>query len=115
MARRPTGASTDIRRSASLSGSVDDTVRALAREAGIAVDWIDATDRPRRVAVGSLRAILDALGYPSASREDVAESRQRLDDLAHGARNFHTAILGEPIRIGSATLPPIPEPRYHPL
>lgn len=92
---------------------MDDAVRALAEEAGIAVDWIDAADRPQRVSVGSLRAILDALGYPNKSKGDIAESRQRLRQLAGGARNFFTATAGQPIALGGGTLPAIREPGYH--
>jgi 4-alpha-glucanotransferase len=39
----------------------DEAVRARARAAGIAVDWIDASGRPQRVSVASLTRILDAL------------------------------------------------------
>jgi 4-alpha-glucanotransferase len=92
---------------------VDDAVRALAREAGIAVDWTDAADTPRQVSVGSLRAILAALGYPCSSSGDIEESRIRLRDLAGAARTFYTATVGQPIAIGSTTYPPIDEPRYH--
>ena len=73
-------------RSRSWSGPVDDAVRELAREAGIATDWIDAAERPQRVSIGSLRSILAALGYPCASRTDIAESRARLRALSNDAR-----------------------------
>jgi 4-alpha-glucanotransferase len=39
----------------------DEAVRARARAAGIAVDWIDASNRPQRVSIESLSRILDAL------------------------------------------------------
>jgi len=94
---------------------VDDAFRALAREAGIAVDWIDAADRPQRVAVGSLRRILDALGHPNATKGDIAESRKRLRALKDGARDFYTATVGEPIAIGAMRLRPIEAPGYHRL
>ena len=44
---------------------MDDAVRALAKAAGVAVDWIDAADQPQRVSIGSLRRVLDGLGYPA--------------------------------------------------
>lgn len=94
---------------------MDDAVRTLAREAGIAVDWTDAADRPQRVSVGSLRNILQALGYPCASKEDIAQSRKRLRDLASGARAFYTATVGKPIAIGADVLPAIDQPGYHHL
>ena len=40
---------------------MDDAVRELAREAGIANDWIDAADKPQRVSIETLRSILAAL------------------------------------------------------
>jgi 4-alpha-glucanotransferase len=92
---------------------MDDAVRALAREAGIAVDWIDAAGRPQRVSVGSLRRVLDALGYPNGSTSDIAESSRLLRDLASGGRNFFTATVGEPIVIGATQRPAIHEPGYY--
>lgn len=94
---------------------MDEAVRTLAREAGILVAWTDAANQPQRVSVGSLRRILDALGYPSASKSDIADSRERLRALEGGARAFYTAKNGEPIVVGSVTLPPIREPGYHVL
>ena len=39
----------------------EEAIRARARQAGIAVDWIDATGRPQRVRTESLRRLLEAL------------------------------------------------------
>ena len=39
----------------------DETILQRARAAGIAVDWIDASNRPQRVSSASLQRILDAL------------------------------------------------------
>src|SRR6478672_7595670 len=39
----------------------DDAILRRARAAGIAVDWIDASDRPQRVSSASLQRLLDAL------------------------------------------------------
>jgi hypothetical protein len=94
---------------------VDDAVRALAKAAGVAVDWIDAADRPQRVSIGSLRRVLDGLGYPNGSKSDIVESRRRLRDLANGTRAFFTATVGEPITAGAMRLPAIHEPGYHRL
>jgi 4-alpha-glucanotransferase len=81
----------------------DEAIRELARGAGIATDWIDATGQRRRVAIGPLRAILSALGYPCGSADDVAESRARLTDAdaRQEARPLVTATAGEPIRLAS--------------
>jgi 4-alpha-glucanotransferase len=94
---------------------VDDQIRALARDAGIAVDWTDAADRSQRVSIGSLRGILAALGYPCATDAQIVESRKRLRELSGGARAFVTATAGEPIVVGEMELPAIAEPGYHHL
>jgi 4-alpha-glucanotransferase len=94
---------------------MDDAVRGLAKAAGIAVDWIDAAGQPQRVSIGSLRRILDGLGYPNGSRGEIAESRKRLRDLASEARAFYTATVGDPIAVGATRLPAIYEPGYHRL
>jgi 4-alpha-glucanotransferase len=96
---------------------VDDAIRELAREAGIASDWIDAADQPQRVSISSLRSILAALGYPCASRNDIAESRARLRALSKDTRTFFTATAGDPIELtlgrDRTVLPAIDEPGYH--
>jgi 4-alpha-glucanotransferase len=94
---------------------VDDRIRQLARQAGIAVDWIDAGDQPQRVSVNSLRTILDALGYPCASKSQIDESQKRLRELSGAARSFFSASVGEPIALGEGRLPAISEPGYHRL
>ena len=94
---------------------MDDALRALAREAGILVDWTDAADQPQQVSVESLRTVLTALGYPCARRDDIAESRKRLSDLEGSARSFYTATCGEPIAVADVRLPPIEQPGYHRL
>src|ERR1043165_5941157 len=112
--------SAPTRRLPSWSGPVDDALRELACEAGIATDWTDAAEHPQRVSIGSLRAILTALGYPCSTRNDIAESRKRLRELSNGARTFFTATVGEPIvlKLGAdapVVLPAIDEPGYHRL
>ena len=96
---------------------MDDAVRQLAREAGIATDWTDAADRPQSVSIGSLRTILAALGYPCSARNDIAESLAQLRELSRDARTFFTATAGEPISLGigrnRAVLPAIHAPGYH--
>ncbi len=77
---------------------MDDAVRELAREAGIAIDWIDAADRPQRVSVESLRSILAALGFPCASKADIADSRARLRRTT-AAPTFLTATAEAPVRL----------------
>jgi 4-alpha-glucanotransferase len=56
----------------------DDDIRALARAAGLAETWTDALGIPQQVSTESLRRILDALGFGTASSADLEESRRRL-------------------------------------
>ena len=121
---------------------MDDAVRELAREAGIANEWIDAADKPQRVSVETLRSILTALELPCATKADIAESRARLREQAGRSRTFFTATAGSAIPLpglpadaaaelvleggerqpvalsaqdGGAVMPPIDTPGYHRL
>jgi 4-alpha-glucanotransferase len=120
---------------------VDEAVRALARDAGIANEWTDAAGQPQRVAIGSLRSVLAALGFPGETKADIAESRARLRDLKSKGRRFFTATVGETISLrgvdastaelileegatlpitlresdGATVVPPVSEPGYHRL
>ena len=42
----------------------EQAVRARAREAGLAIDWVDAMGRPQQVKTEALRRILDSLDVP---------------------------------------------------
>ncbi|MGH7156050.1 MAG: hypothetical protein ACREF3_19150, partial [Acetobacteraceae bacterium] len=53
-------------------------LRALARRAGIAVEWRNCAGEPRDVADHVLYALLEALGYPCRTDDDLAESQRRL-------------------------------------
>ena len=123
---------------------MDEAIRVLAREAGIANDWVDAAGAPRRVAIDPLRGILAALSLPSASEADIAESRARLRQAIGDARTFVTATVDQPITLaglpidkdtpaelsletgdtkgitvratrGRAVVPPVRAPGYHRL
>jgi len=121
---------------------VDDAIRELARDAGIANEWTDAADKPQRVTVETLRSILTALELPCATANDIAESRARLRKQSGAAQTFFTATTGkvidlpgfadegaaelalengesQPIRLrvqnGSARVPPVDTPGYHRL
>ena len=73
---------------------MDDAVRELARDAGIANEWVDAADKPQRVSIETLRSILTALDLPCVTQVDIAESRARLREQAGGTRGFFTATEG---------------------
>ena len=122
---------------------MDEAIRELAREAGIANDWIDAAGVPRRVAIEPLRSILAALGLPAASEADIAASRARLRAAREqerlsllrrpaspialtglGVKNLRAELsleTGESSTLtikatrGRAIVPPLREPGYHRL
>ena len=56
----------------------DDDIRALARAAGLAETWTDALGIPQQVSTESLRRILGALGFSTASSAELEESQRRL-------------------------------------
>ncbi|MFC7395750.1 4-alpha-glucanotransferase [Chelatococcus sp. GCM10030263] len=86
----------------------DARLQQLARKAGIAVEWIDARDEPQVVDMGTIRYLLDALGFPCRSDHDIAESLRMLEEEAstRGA-SFIVTRVGQatPIEIGSAPKP----------
>jgi len=79
----------------------DDTLRALAREAGVAVEWENYAGAPRVVAPEILRKVLQALGYPCDNTDEIAESRNRLaaPEGFEALPPLLTAIAGRPVRL----------------
>jgi 4-alpha-glucanotransferase len=73
----------------------DETVLALAREAGIAITWRDYANRPQRVSIETIRRLLAALGLPCGSAEDLSWSRQQL--ISSGPPPLIPATTGMPL------------------
>ena len=101
----------------------DEAIHQLARKAGIAVDWIDANDRPQRVSANSLWRILAALDHDGRTRAprlitttlgkptvlpDLQERKAAELMLEGGAPQ---SIVLEPAQ----GIPPIITPGYHRL
>lgn len=59
----------------------DELLAELANSAGLNIDWTDANGRPQRVGADAQRSLLESLGYPAQSpqqvRESLAELQQR--------------------------------------
>ena len=99
----------------------DEAILERARAAGIAVDWIDASNQPQRVTVSSLTRILDALGDgPQATAAPLvtatageAISLSSVDGETPGELQLEGGDT-KPIAV-SSRLPPIAEPGYHTL
>ncbi len=79
----------------------DDALRALAREAGVAVEWENYAGEPRVVAPEVLRKVLEALSYPCSNIDEIRESRHRLTALDgfDALPPLVTAIAGRPARL----------------
>jgi 4-alpha-glucanotransferase len=121
-----------------------DTIRALARSAGIAVEWVNAAKVPQQVPDTNLVRILGAIGFPCETASQLAESRERIAAINNWSAqaSFVTTDAGQPIRIAAdedasigllelengetrdvhlvrvadgVTLSGIPEPGYHKL
>ena len=52
----------------------DAQLEILASRAGLAVDWIDANGRAQKVAPAVLRAVLNGLGHPAGSAQEIDAS-----------------------------------------
>ncbi|WP_211238031.1 MULTISPECIES: 4-alpha-glucanotransferase [Derxia] len=70
----------------------------LARDCGIAPEWIDAYGQPQTVPADTLRALLSALGFEADTPARVAESADRLHAFGHPAHApLVTARVGEAV------------------
>jgi 4-alpha-glucanotransferase len=76
-------------------------IRALARAAGIAVEWVNAAKKPQVVPETNLVRVLGALGFPCETASQLAESRERIAALhdRSAPASFVTADAGRPISI----------------
>jgi 4-alpha-glucanotransferase len=85
------------------------SIRSLARRAGISTDWIDARGTPQRIGAEPLTRILAALGYPCATPGDLADSRALIRDRARTTfPSLVTATVNTAFRLpmeGSCDMP----------
>ena len=107
----------------------EEAIRARARQAGLAVDWIDATGRPQRVRTESLRRLIEALHGADDEATDVPplvttllNTRTTLPNLALDADLPAELVLEDgdvrplTLRGGKgASVPAIARPGYHRL
>ncbi|MGU3492541.1 4-alpha-glucanotransferase [Xanthobacteraceae bacterium A53D] len=78
---------------------MDDSLRDLASAAGVSPSWHDAFGRPQTVPADALRTILDALGLPANSPEQLADSLARARQGLATTPPLVTADAGAPIRV----------------
>jgi len=75
------------------------SLRSLAVAAGLQPEWQDAASRRQTVADDALQAILDCLGHPSDSEQQIADSLAAIEARnAQGVR-FLSVDVGDPIRL----------------
>jgi len=72
-------------------------IQALARRAGLAAEWTDYANRPHRVATESLARILEALGLPCRTPDDIKASETML--APRGLPALITATVDEAIEL----------------
>jgi 4-alpha-glucanotransferase len=77
----------------------NDALTRLAREAGLSVNWADASGERRTVSTASVRAALEALGLASNTPSAIAESRRRLAEERTRVPPMVVTTVGERIEI----------------
>ena len=87
----------------------DATVRALARRAGIAVQWADYTGRQHHVSLDTIGRILAALGLPCECAADLSHSQHLLGEAQ--APPLVTALAGKRTNLPLRAAPGRPQAR----
>ncbi|UNG20805.1 4-alpha-glucanotransferase [Stutzerimonas zhaodongensis] len=63
----------------------DERLNRLAEAAGLSIEWVDADGKDQRVKPEVLRAVLDGLGLPAESEDQIERSLEKLDTGAGAA------------------------------
>jgi 4-alpha-glucanotransferase len=81
----------------------DDTLRALAKAAGVATHWTDQGGADHQVSPETLRAILYAIGLPSGDDAELRNSMSMVEAGLHSSfsSRFTTARVGQPVVLPS--------------
>ncbi|MFV3371788.1 4-alpha-glucanotransferase [Pseudomonas sp. NY15435] len=77
----------------------DAQLERLASEAGLAIDWMDADNRPQRLTAEVQRNVLEALGFPAQSPEQIRRSLEALERRQAELPPLITADLGQPVAV----------------
>ncbi|TLP71604.1 4-alpha-glucanotransferase [Pseudomonas nitroreducens] len=85
----------------------DAQLERLASEAGLAIDWMDADNRPQRLTPEVQRKVLEALGFPAQSPEQIRQSLEALERRRAEVPPLLTADLGQAVSV-----PVTPGTRY---
>jgi len=77
----------------------DAQLERLASEAGLAIDWLDADNRPQRLSADVQRNVLEALGFPAQTPEQIRQSLEALERRRAELPPLITADQGRPIAV----------------
>jgi 4-alpha-glucanotransferase len=77
----------------------DAQLERLASEAGLAIDWMDADNRPQRLTAEVQRQVLEALGFAAQSPEQIRQSLEALERRRAEVPPLITADLGEAVSV----------------
>lgn len=80
----------------------DANLERLAREAGLSIEWIDADNRPQRLTTEVQRNVLEALGFPAQSPEQIQQSVELLQQRRAEPAPLITAQQSRPIAVPAA-------------
>lgn len=81
----------------------DPQLERLASAAGLAIDWIDADNRPQRLTGEVQRNVLEALGFAAQSPEQISQSLELLEQRRAQMPALITADRDRPIDVPAAT------------
>jgi 4-alpha-glucanotransferase len=99
----------------------DEAILERARQAGIAVDWIDANGRPQRVSIASLSRILDSLAITPPTGSQLVTATVGEPVVLTGVEGDCAGELQledgptQPVALSGHRLPPIDRSGYHTL
>lgn len=75
----------------------------LAGAAGLVIDWVDANGRPQRVSPEAQRRLLEALGYPAQSPQQLQASLAALRHRPDAEEALRPLDLGQPTHLAGHT------------
>jgi 4-alpha-glucanotransferase len=82
-------------------GVSDRALKALAREAGLAIEWVDATGRKQTVSPETLRSVLSALGLPAHNSAAIEDSRRRVQIDKRALAKTIVATVGTTVQLAT--------------
>src|SRR5579871_2551060 len=91
----------------------ENRLQSLATLAGLDIHWVDSSGNHHTVPDETLRAILNALGFPSENDAQIADSRGELERRGSALPPLITAWTGETLYLDGHALTAPDTPGYH--